>query len=178
VSTLKVLEGPKLADTDLAFGQGWNHAERSARDVTAVVLGDPARPAAAVGVAVLAETDAAAASVAALLTELGVATAEWAALRARILAAATLVAPRRGDPTAAAVVVVERADPSPGWLFEAGLALGALGGRAILVQLGDEPPSPELAQLGVIRFDPQQPASRHALIERLRNAGCDIEAAP
>src|SRR5712671_8156555 len=79
VSTLKVLEGPRLADTDLAFGQGWNHAERSARDVTATVFGDPAGSAGAVGVAVLAESDAAGASVAALLAELGVATAEWAA---------------------------------------------------------------------------------------------------
>jgi hypothetical protein len=33
-STLRILEGPHLDSPDLAFGQGWANAERSAEDVT------------------------------------------------------------------------------------------------------------------------------------------------
>ena len=69
-----------------------------------------------------------------------------------------------------AILVVERADPSPDWLFDAGLALGALGGRAIVAQLGDEPAPAALRDLGAIRLDPDEPASLHALAERLRHA--------
>lgn len=33
-SKLKILEGPRLEGPDLAFGQGWSNAERSAENVT------------------------------------------------------------------------------------------------------------------------------------------------
>ena len=71
---------------------------------------------------------------------------------------------------AAAVLAVEHEQPSPDWLFEAGLALGALGGRAIVAQLGDQPPPAALRDLGVIRIDPDRPASVYAMAERLRRA--------
>jgi hypothetical protein len=39
-ANLKILEGPELTIQDLAFSQGWANAERSANDVTAMVVGD------------------------------------------------------------------------------------------------------------------------------------------
>jgi len=123
-------------------------------------------------VAVLAETPAGRETAMRLLDQLGVRTAEWEAVRARILAAATVMKP--AAPPAAQVVVallmVEQGAPSGEWLFEAGLALGALAGRAIVVQLGDSSPPAELRDLGVIRVDPERPATLHALSERLRQA--------
>jgi hypothetical protein len=170
-ATLRVLEGPELAPPELAHGQGWHHAERSGHDVTAEALSRAATQATAV--AVLGETPSAERAVLDLLEKLGTPVLDWGAVRARILAAATVVAGPRLDPgpVSAAVLAVEREEPSPGWLFEAGLALGALGGRAIVAQLGDQPPAAALRDLGVIRIDPAQPASLHALAERLRHAG-------
>ena len=40
-SALKILEGPRLEGPDLAFGQGWSNAERSASDVTREMLARP-----------------------------------------------------------------------------------------------------------------------------------------
>ena len=114
----------------------------------------------ATSVAVLAETPTGHGTVAPLVEQLEVQTVEWAALRARLLAATTVAdagpTPQLGD-IVVAILVVERADPSPEWLFDAGLALGALGGRAIVAQLGDEPAPAALRDLGV---DP--PRSRGA----------------
>src|SRR5438105_8666086 len=53
-SVLTILEGPELSQPDLALGQGWHNAERSATNVTARVLEKAA--AEATVVAVLAET--------------------------------------------------------------------------------------------------------------------------
>jgi hypothetical protein len=36
--TLRILEGPELAATDLSFGQGWSNAERASEEVTRSVL--------------------------------------------------------------------------------------------------------------------------------------------
>jgi hypothetical protein len=170
-SVLRILEGPELSQPELALGRGWNNAERSATDVTTRVLREAA--AEAVLVAVLAETRPAHETVTRLLNEIGVRTADWAAARARILAAATVVPriPRQSAQVVVALLLVEQRAPTGAWLFEAGLALGALGGRAVVAQLGDEPPPAELRDLGVIRLDPDQPASLHALAERLRHAG-------
>lgn len=33
-SSLRILEGPQMETTDLAFGQGWSNAERASEDVT------------------------------------------------------------------------------------------------------------------------------------------------
>ncbi len=171
-SSLRIIEGPKLAPTDLSMGRGWQKAERFGEDVTRSLLAAATAPQ-AIPVAVLAETESARRSVIEMLGRLGVKTVDWAAVRARIVAATTVVAP--GPPPGidgvAALLAVERTDPSESWLFEAGLAVGALRGRAIVVQLSDQPPPPELRELGAIRIDPDRPASLHALAERLRQAG-------
>jgi hypothetical protein len=170
-STLRILEGPELSQPELALGRGWNNAERSAADVTNRLLREAA--AEAVQVAVLSETPAGQETALRLLKQIEVRTADWAAVRARILAAATIV-PRtsgQGPQDLFALLVIEQGAPAGAWLFEAGLAVGALGGRALVAQLGDEPLPEELRDLGVIRLDPDQPASLHALAERLRAAG-------
>jgi hypothetical protein len=170
-SALRILEGAALSPVELALGRGWNNAERSATDVTTRVLSEAAAD--AFLVAVLAETQSGRETATRLLTQIEVRTADWAAVRARILAAATVV-PRSSVQSAhdlVALLVLEQGAPTGAWLFEAGLALGALGGRAVVAQLGDEPPPAEIRDLGVIRLDPDQPASLHALSERLRHAG-------
>ena len=170
-SSLTILEGPELAGTELSFGQGWNNAERSGTDVTARMLAGPGAGE-SVGVAVLAESEQARGAVTEMLSEAGLAVIEWPALRARLMAAAAAGAERPTQPGGPlAVVVIDAGEPSAGWLFEAGLALGALGGRAIVAQLGEAAPPPQLRELAIIRLDPQQPASRLALSERLRHAG-------
>jgi hypothetical protein len=37
-SSLKILEGPQMEQTDLSFGQGWSNAERASENVTRGVL--------------------------------------------------------------------------------------------------------------------------------------------
>jgi hypothetical protein len=170
-SQLTILEGPELAGTELSFGQGWNNAERSGTDVTGRMLAAPAAGE-SLGVAVLAESEDARAAVTGMLSEAGLAVVEWPTLRARLMAAAAAAAERPAQPAGPlALLVVESAEPQAGWLFEAGLALGALGGRAIVAQLGEATPPSQLRELAIIRLDPQQPASRLALSERLRHAG-------
>jgi hypothetical protein len=170
-STITILEGPELKPADLAHGRGWQNAERSARDVTTAAVGAPGME--RLAVAVLAETAATERRLAELLAELGIRTIDWGAVRARLLAAAAVVAEPPGDVigSVAVVVATERADPARSWLYEVGLALGALGGRAIVVRLGEHDLPPELGDLGVIRLQPEQPASLEALAERLQQAG-------
>jgi hypothetical protein len=169
-STLRILEGPELAPPELAHGQGWNQAERSARDVTGEILARAVKE--ATSVAVLAETAAAGRAISDPLAELGARVVDWAAVRARILAPATAVGahPLDDGGIVSVVLVVERSDPESSWMFDAGLAIGAVGGRAIIVQLGDEPPPAALGDLGVVRVDPADPVSLQALVERLRHA--------
>src|SRR5207237_3592858 len=105
------------------------------------------------------------------LGRLGVAETDWEAIRARILAASAA----GGSPTdldvGAVLLVGEGDDTDPAWLFDAGLALGALGGRAIGVQLGDGPPPDALRDLAVVRLDPGREATAQALAARLRALG-------
>jgi hypothetical protein len=54
-SDLRIISGPELPPPDLAFGQGWNAAERSGRDVTREFLTE-ATSAAPDTVKVVAET--------------------------------------------------------------------------------------------------------------------------
>ena len=54
-SELKVLEGPRMENSDLAFGQGWSNAERASQDVTREQLA--AAPAPAAPDAFVIETD-------------------------------------------------------------------------------------------------------------------------
>jgi hypothetical protein len=163
-STLQILEGPELEAPDLAVGRGWHNAERSAQDATARLLERIAAQAASV--AVMAQSLAARRAVVELIERVGLQVADWEALRLRILAGGS-----SDDLGVGAVILVaEGPDPDQSWLFEAGLALGALGGRAIVAQLGDLATPPPLGDLGVIRLDPEQPASTDALVERLRQA--------
>ncbi|HWP32694.1 MAG TPA: hypothetical protein VNL97_02995, partial [Solirubrobacterales bacterium] len=43
-SSLKILEGKRLGNPDLAVGQGWSNAERSAENVTRRVLEEAPAP--------------------------------------------------------------------------------------------------------------------------------------
>jgi hypothetical protein len=166
-SSLQILEGPELAPPDLAMGRGWHNAERSSRNVTAELLERLAVEASSV--AVLAATAPAREAASEILNRLGVPEADWEGMRARILAGSTAVADSPPDLEAGAVLLVAAGpDPDPSWRFEAGLALGALGGRASLVLLGDEPPPSPLGELAAIRLDPEREETLQALAERLR----------
>ena len=167
-SALKILEGPELSQPELALGRGWGNAERSGTDVTTRVLREAA--AEALVVVVVAETPSSHEAATRLLSQIGARTEDWAAVRARVLADQTGAnAPQSAE--IVALLLVESGTPTGAWLFEAGLALGALGGNAVVAQLGDEPPPAQLRDLGVIRLDPDHPAALHALAERLRRMG-------
>src|SRR5436190_11633194 len=158
-SELRVLEGPELSPPELAFGQGWNSAERSGRNVTRRILAELSRPAVP-KVAVVADTVAArtiiARAVGALDAELVelAAPAGWRALGA--------------GGFGAAVIAAGASEVSPRWLFEAGLAIGAFGPRAIVVELGSATVPPELRGLDTHRLDAADPATPSLLAERLR----------
>jgi hypothetical protein len=137
-SQLKVLEGRALEGSELAQGRGWQSAERVSEDVTATALSEGAQ-ATTPPVAVLAESEAGRAVVLDVLAGLGVAGGEWD--RATV------------GPRLVALVVAESAEPSAAWLFEAGLALGALGDRAIVVRLRNEPVPGPLAGLEAVRLE-------------------------
>jgi hypothetical protein len=173
-SDLRIIDGPALGQADLAFGRGWNNAERSGREVTAQILERFASDAASV--TIVAETPSGNEAVTGLLTDLGLAIADWDAVRERILASAATAAGRPLDrpEVVAALLAVDHSEPPGSWLFEAGLALAAFGARTIVVQLGAELPPSGLAELGVIRLDPEKAESLQALADRLRLAGCPI----
>jgi hypothetical protein len=159
---LIILEGPELADTDLAMGRGWSNAERISGNVTRRLVGEVA-PVSAPLVVVLAESETAGEAVTRSLDRLGFETASWSELRARILGP-----PRDGRrPGYAAVLALDSSAPSPAWLFDAGLARGALGTRAVFTQLGDAAIPPQLAGVEVMRLDPENEASLQALGAKL-----------
>jgi hypothetical protein len=158
---LIILEGPELADTDLSMGRGWSNAERISENVTRRLVDELASP--TVVVAVLAD-GAGEAEVAGMLERLQLATVPWTELRASILGAPD---PRGGGPGYAAVLVVESATPSESWLFDAGLARGALGARAVVAQLGETAIPAQLAGIDVMRVEPGDEASVRALGDRL-----------
>lgn len=64
----------------------------------------------------------------------------------------------------------------PNVLFEAGMALGHHPDRTILVEFGALRPFSDVAGRHTIRFS-GSPESRHALAERLRAAGCEVNTA-
>jgi len=115
-TTLRVLEGPRLEGPDLAYGQGWNNAERNGRDVTRELLQAPAT--------VVSPTREGHELGVALLARAGFAAVDWGPVREALLHG------REAGVSAALVMVVRDAGP---WLLDAGLALGALPGRAHLV---------------------------------------------
>ena len=159
---LIILEGPELADTDLSMGRGWSNAEKTSENVTRRLIDAAAAPAKPV-VAVLAEGESARAEIDGMLERLELERAPWAELRSRILGPpATPSGPGYG-----AVLAVEGAEPTASWLFDAGLARGALGARAVVVQLGDAAIPAQLAGVEVMRLDPGDEASLRALSDRL-----------
>jgi len=160
---LVVLEGPTLEDTDLAMGRGWSNAERTSTNVTRrLVDGDSVAAGTGPVVAVLAAGDEAASELTRLLGHLDLATVPWPELRARILGTSSA-----DGPGYAAVLVIEEEAPATPWLFDAGLARGALGARAVFVQLGNAPIPPELGGVEVMRVDLEDEASGQALRNRL-----------
>lgn len=174
---LTVLEGPQLDPADLSYGQGWNNASKHSEDVSAALLSAPAAPAAApaasaTAVAVLGPAD----PMRGFLVALGLRPVEWEVVRAELLALAVVAGPAGGAALDAAAVVVVLADGAPP-PFDLGLALGALGGRAILTRLGEGHASADLGGLSAIRLDAGGPAPLHALAQRLRAAGCAVTPA-
>jgi hypothetical protein len=158
---LVILEGPELGDTDLAMGRGWSNAERSAENVTRRLVDEALAPAAAPVVAVIAESDSGEDSIVGMLELAGLETAPWSEVRGRILG------PGDGGPGYAAVLAFETPTPPGSWLFDAGLARGALGSRAVVAQVGDTGIPVELTGVEVIRLDPDDEASADALRDRL-----------
>jgi hypothetical protein len=157
---LIILEGPELADTDLSMGRGWANAEKTAENVTRRLVEREASP--RLAVAVLAESPDTEAEVTRMLGGQELETVAWPELRARILGR-----PSDDGAAYAAVLVIESSDPAAGWLFEAGLARGALGKRAAFVQLGDAGIPAALAGFDVMRLDPGDAASARSLRDRL-----------
>jgi len=159
---LIILEGPELADTDLSMGRGWSNAERSSENVTRRLIEVASAPVKPV-VAILAEGDAVRAEVGRMLERLQLEMSPWAELRSRILGRPVEPA----GPGYAAVLVVESAEPVATWLFDAGLARGALGARAVVVQLGDAAIPAQLAGVDVLRLQPGDETSLRVLGDRL-----------
>lgn len=150
-SRLTVLEGPALEGPDLAFGQGWQNAQKRSQLVTEPALeavrgsvaappaaaspSAPASPSAAAQPPQLAVLTAASPAVDAardrLLHELRIEPIEWMAARARLLARAAVVAPAPAD--GLAILAILDGAPDRELAFDLGLALGALGGRVVVV---------------------------------------------
>ncbi len=161
---LIILEGPELADADLSMGRGWSNAEKASENVTRRLVESAAgKGAAGPLVAVLAEDGTVRSRLEELIVRLELKTASWAELRARILGSN----PGSRGPGYAAVVAVEP-EPSGDWWFDAGLALGALGSRAVLVRLEDgAAPAALPGGVDVLRLEPGEESSVQALLERL-----------
>jgi hypothetical protein len=97
-SRLKILEGKALEGPDLAFGQGWSNALRSAEDVTRrMVESEEIR--APLAPVVVIEGDSVEGAVAAMASGGSPAALEWSEARARI---------DGRDPEVAAVILVLR----------------------------------------------------------------------
>ena len=156
-SELTILEGPELSQPDLALGQGWNNAERSGTKVTARILDEAA--AQATVVAVLADTTAAREAARRFLDGIRVRETDWRAVRPRLLGEGSDIG------GLVVLIVAGEAPPSASWLFDAGIAIGALRRRAIVTQLGDSPLPQELRDFAATPLD-----SPDALAERVRAA--------
>jgi hypothetical protein len=174
-SRLTVVEGPALEPPELSYGQGWNYATKAGSDVTVRVLTSGGRAGAPVADAVAVLAGDAGAVMAGFLAALGLRPVDGQALRAELLALAAVSAPPAVDGLAARAAVLVLPYPDE---LAVGLALGALGGRAILTRVGDAPPPAALAELPVLRLDAPGPAPLHALAQRLRAAGCDVRPSP
>ena len=94
-SSLKILEGKRLGNPDLAVGQGWSNAERSAENVTRRVLEEA--PAPKLPDAFVIESDLPEATVAEMLAERQARPVGWSEARERI---------DGRDPAVAAVILI------------------------------------------------------------------------
>lgn len=148
--SLLILEGPELSGPDLAFGRGWDRAARTGRAVTRELVARAARQAATV--AVLAETEAARDAVIAALGSLGLEAVDWA---------------QAGREAAGLILAVESSDPPRGWLYEAGAAVGAVGGRALVARLSDAPVPSELSELPSTAAGPELAPGLADALDRL-----------
>jgi len=99
-SALKILEGRHLDNPDLAFGQGWSNALRSAEDVTRRELESAPPPKAPD--AFVVETDVPEAAVAEMVADRDARPLAWAEAVGRI---------DGRDPAVAAVVLVVKREP-------------------------------------------------------------------
>ncbi len=168
---LRIIEGPALAGPDLAFGRGWDNAERAGRNVTRELVALASRE--ATRVAILAQTPSAGEAVRRLVEDLGLESIEWV----EAIAAGRPDSGKEGGPGPVAVILaVEDEPPGGGWLFEAGTAVGALGGRAIVAELGEQRGPPELEGLTAVRVDPGRAESARDLAQRLRQLGLPVAA--
>jgi hypothetical protein len=161
-SKLVILEGPELADTDLSMWRGWSNAEKISENVTRRLVDGAAAPGTGPIVAVLAE-GAEETDIGRMLERLELGRVPWSELRSRILAPQTSA----WGPGYAAVLAIGSTAPSASWLFDAGLARGALGARAVVVQLGNAAIPAELAGVDVMRLEPDDETSVRALGDRL-----------
>jgi hypothetical protein len=169
-SRIVILEGAALDLPELAHGQGWNNALRTGQDVTRAVFERlRPRPASRSAVGLLAVSDAAHRALVSLLTDLELVPVEWMAVRDRMLTGADVG-------IAAAIVVID--GPMGEDAFELGMAVGALGRRALVAQLGGGPAPPQLTGVDVIPIDAGHEEGLWALVERLRACGCDVRPAP
>jgi len=170
-SSLRVLEGPELESAELAMGQGWHNAQRRGREVTRELF--ERAIAEEIAVAVLATTQRAEALALQLLEELGVRSASWPDLRQRVLSAAASDG-SPGGPAVAAALLVADGVPDEAWTFDAGLAIGLLGGRAIVARLGEGKLPAALRGLPVISLDSGGSSPLRAVAARLRDLGLPI----
>ncbi len=161
---LVILEGPELADTDLAMGRGWSNAQRSSENVTRRLVDEALLPTQAPLVCVLAETPSGEEAIVGMLERLELEAAPWPEVRGWLLGDRS----QPGEGGYAAVLAFETPTPPGSWLLNAGLARGGLGPRAVVAQLGDTGIPVELTGVDVIRVDPDEEGSVRALGVRLR----------
>jgi hypothetical protein len=101
-SILKILDGPRMENPDLSFGQGWSNAERKSENVTREVLEQAPPP--HTPDAFLVEAESPEAVTADLVGGHGGRAVDWAEAQAKL---------DRRDPAIAAVILVVRR-PAPG----------------------------------------------------------------
>ncbi len=101
-SSLRILEGPRMDNADLSFGQGWANAERKSEDVTPTLLAQ-APPPPAGPQAFLVEADSPEGLAAELAANHGGRTVQWADAERRL--------DGRDPEVAAVILVVRRSEP-------------------------------------------------------------------
>jgi hypothetical protein len=146
---LTILQGPELSAPDLAYGRGWDRAVRTGRNVTRDLVAGAAR--AVSTIAVLAETGSGRDTIVAALGELGIRGVEWSASREPALASRRdSSADQTGEVPIGVILAVDGPEPREEWLYEAGVAVGALGGSALVVRLNDREAPAALAGLRTV----------------------------